>query len=363
MTEPRPNEPARAPGASGGDAADVAADAAGDGTDGTDGSGESAGPRSRRKALASSLVGAALGGAAMFLVVRTLVSEWEEAEKAISDASWGWLAAAVVLAAAGMASIGVVWGQVLHRFGVSVATGRVVAWYFVGELGKYLPGGVWPVLGRGELARRAGVPRTRAYASVALSLGMLYLAAMFVATAFAPFAITGGGFSPWMLCLLALPLGVVALHHDVIGWTVDLIGRVTRRKVTVEVPRWRESLTLVAMYAPTWLFIGGATWAVARAITPDASAPRVVFAAVLSWVVGFLAVPVPAGAGVREAVLLAASGLDGGVAAATAIIARVIFVAVDAAGGLLGFPAAGRKRAGVRVGPLPGAVDDAIEPG
>jgi len=91
--------------------------------------------------------------------------------------------------------------------------------------------------------------------------------------------------------------------------------------------------------------------------------PRVVFAAVLSWVVGFLAVPVPAGAGVREAVLLAASGLDGGVAAATAIIARVIFIAVDAVGGLLGAPVAGRRRAGATVGPLPGAEEPVVGPG
>ena len=318
---------------------------------------------SRRKALISSAVGAVLGGAAMFLVVRTLVSEWEDAKAAITDAQVGWLVAAVVLGSAGMASIGVVWGRVLHRFGVRVGTVRVLAWYFVGELGKYLPGGVWPVVGRGELARRGGVPRTRAYASVALSLGMLYLAAMFVATAFVPFAVTGGGFSPWMLCLLALPVGVVALHHSVIEWLVSLVSRVTGRTIGIEVPRWRESLTLVAMYIPTWILVGGATWAVARAITPDASMPRVVFAAVLSWVVGFLAVPVPAGAGVREAVLLAASGLDGGVAAATAIIARVIFIAVDAVGGLLGAPVAGRRRAGATVGPLPGAEEPVVGPG
>src|SRR5690606_4799199 len=130
----------------------------------------------------------------MFLVVRTLVEEWDEAEAAISDAELTWLVVAVVLATAGMARIGPVWGRVLRRFGVHVGTGRVLAWYFVGELGKYLPGGVWPVVGRGELARRGGVPRTRAYASVALSLGMLYLAAMFVAAAFLPFAVTGGGF-------------------------------------------------------------------------------------------------------------------------------------------------------------------------
>ncbi len=317
----------------------------------------------RRKAGLSGLVGLVLGGTAMFFVVRTLVAEWEEAEAAIRTAEVGWLALAVLLAALGMSSIGLVWGQVLRQFGVHVATGRLMAWYFVGELGKYLPGGVWPVVGRGELARRGGVPRGRAYASVALSLGMLYLAALFVAAAFLPFAVSGGGYSPWMLFLLALPVGVAALHHGVLERLVALVSRLTRREIGVEIPRWRQSLSLVALYTPTWLLIGGSTWAVARAITPDASPTRVVFAAVLSWVVGFLAVPVPAGAGVREAILLAASGLDGGVAAATAIIARVIFVGVDALGGLLGVPGAGRRRGGARVGRLPVADDPATDPG
>ena len=31
-----------------------------------------------------------------------------------------------------------------------------IGWYFAGELGKYLPGGIWPVFGRGQLAYRRG---------------------------------------------------------------------------------------------------------------------------------------------------------------------------------------------------------------
>ena len=310
-----------------------------------------------RGVRASSLVGLLLGGTALALVVRTLSREWDQAEAHLREARPGWLLAAVVLAALGMASIGVVWGRVLAQLGVVVGVARVVAWYFVGELGKYLPGGVWPVVGRGELARRGGVPRTRAYTSVALSLGMLYLASLFVVAAFLPFAVSGGGFSPWMLCLLALPAGVVALHHRVLEWIVGVVQRLTGRVVRIDVPRWRQSLSLVAMYLPTWVFIGVATWAVARALTPDAPFARVVFSAVLSWVAGFLAVPVPAGAGIREAVLLATSGLDGGVAAATAIVARVIFIGVDAVGALVSAPTATRRRGGVQAGPLPDTVD------
>jgi uncharacterized membrane protein YbhN (UPF0104 family) len=60
-------------------------------------------------------------------------------------------------------------------------------------------------------------------------------------------------------------------------------------------------------------------------------------AAVLSWVVGFVLVPVPGGVGVREAAFVAAAGsLDPGIAAATAVAARVLFIGVDAFGAAIG---------------------------
>lgn len=314
----------------------------------------SARPGATRRQRAVVAVGLVLGGLAVGFVVRTLVVEWPRVAEEIRSARVGWLVVAFALAAAGMASIGWAWGGVLRALGVRVPTRRVVPWYFVGELGKYLPGGVWPVLGRGELARRGGVPRGRAYASVALSLGVLYLAAMFVAVAFLPFALSGGGFSPWMLCLLALPLGVAALHHDVLGRVVAFVEARTGRHLDVEIPRWGTSLGLVLRYVPTWLCIGSATWAVARSVTSDLSYPRVVFAAVLSWIVGFLAVPVPSGAGIRETVLYAASGLDRGLSVFTAVAARLAFVVVDLGGAALAAPLVRRARAGAVVGPRPG---------
>jgi uncharacterized membrane protein YbhN (UPF0104 family) len=279
------------------------------------------------------VIGLVLGGLAVGFVVRQLVRDWPEISDEIGDAEVGWLVVAGLCAIAGMTSIGWGWRHVLRTLGADPPVRKVIAWYYVGELGKYLPGGVWPVLGRGELARRGAVPRTRAYTSVALSLGMLYLAGMFVATAFLPFALSGGtGFSPWMLALLALPVGVVLLHHEVLERLIAVVGRVTGRSIDVLVPRWKESLLLVARYIPTWLFIGTATYAVARSLTTDVSYPRLMFSTVLSWVVGFLAVPVPSGAGIREAVLFASSGLSESVAITTAVGARIAFVLVDLVG-------------------------------
>lgn len=316
--------------------------------------GPDAGPTRRRiPARLIALAGLVLGGTAVAFVVRTLVHEWPRVSREIHRAEVGWLVVALGFAIAGMTSIGWVWRSVMRTLGVEAPMRRVIPWYYVGELGKYLPGGVWPVLGRGELARRGGVPRSRAYASVAMSLGILYLSAMLVTAAFLPFALSGGGFSPYMLCLLALPVGVALLHPRVLARLVGVASKMTKRSIDLEIPVWKDSLLLVLRYVPTWLFIGTATWAIGRSITPDLSYPRVMFATVLSWTVGFLAVPVPSGAGIREAVLYAASGLSRSRSVFTAVTARLIFVVVDVAGAAICAPIVRRQRGGATVGPLP----------
>jgi hypothetical protein len=97
-------------------------------------------------------------------------------------------------------------------------------------------------------------------------------------------------------------------------------------------------VALVASYVPAWLFIWAATWCVARALLPDPPILRIGIATTLSWTAGFVAVPVPAGAGVREAVFVASSGLPVGIGATVAIGSRLCFLLVDVAGAAVTAP-------------------------
>ena len=295
----------------------------------------------RRLAGASTAVGVLLAGVAIVFVGKQLATSWDEVSDSLAGAQISWIAAAVAAAAAGMTAIAVPWRRALRLLGADLSYPQTLARYYVGELGKYLPGGVWPVVGRGELARRAGVSRVAAYSSVALSLAALYLAAMFLTVVGAPAIVSsdrgdGGGAGKYLWALALLPLGLVGLHHAVLERVRRLGEKVLRRSITADVPRWRDSLTLVGCYVPAWLFVGSATWAVAQGLGQDVGWMDVAPAAVLSWVIGFVLVPVPGGVGVREAAFVAAAGsMDSGVAAAVAVVARLMFVAVDGGGALL----------------------------
>jgi glycosyltransferase 2 family protein len=296
----------------------------------------------RRLAGASTAIGVVLAGVAVVFVGQRLTSNWDEVSDSLADASLAWMAGAVVLAVAGMTAIAVPWRRALRLLGGDLSYPETIARYYVGELGKYLPGGVWPVVGRGELARRAGVGRTAAYSNVALSLAALYLAAMFLTVGFAPLLVSGdrsggdGGAGKYLWALVLLPIGVLFLHHAVLERVRVMGEKVLRRPITADIPHWRNSIGLMVRYVPAWLLIGTATWAVAEGLGQSVSWTDVAPAAILSWVIGFVLVPVPGGVGVREAAFIAAAGaLASGPAAAVAIVARVLFVATDGLGALV----------------------------
>ena len=148
----------------------------------------------------------------------------------------------------------------------------------------------------------------------------------------------------WILTLI--PLGVISVHPTVLRFMLARVVRWTGLQLEIDVPTWGSSLRLVARHIPAWAGIGLATWLVAAGLSPSAPIVNIMLAAVLAWVVGFLVIPAPGGLGVREAVfVLAATSLSGGVAAAVALLSRVLFILVDSSGAVL-FGMIGRGRSG-----------------
>ncbi|MEP6981806.1 MAG: lysylphosphatidylglycerol synthase domain-containing protein, partial [Nakamurella sp.] len=111
--------------------------------------------------------------AALVLCVRTLATGWDSIRASLRHADLGAVAAALVCAVTAMLFMAVLWQQCLRTFGARYPLRRVMTWFFAGELGKYLPGGIWPVVGRAEFGRRQGLDRSVGYGTTMLSLGLM----------------------------------------------------------------------------------------------------------------------------------------------------------------------------------------------
>jgi uncharacterized membrane protein YbhN (UPF0104 family) len=117
-------------------------------------------------------------------------------------------------------------------------------------------------------------------------------------------------------------------HPRVQAATLGAVRRGSGGRLDLRVVGWRQMVALLTSYLPAWLCIAAVTSAVTAGYGASGGwqAPA---ATVLAWFCGFVAVPVPAGAGVREAVFVATCGLDPGLGLTVAVTARLAFVAVD----------------------------------
>jgi uncharacterized membrane protein YbhN (UPF0104 family) len=266
-------------------------------------------------------------------VVLLLVRDWPATAKALKHAQLWWLLPAALCAVAGMCVLAWRWGAAIIAVGGGPAGNhRIISAFFVGEAGKYIPGAVWAMLGRSELARREGYERAIAYSSVALSVIGCYLAAALTALVLAVVSLIGGSIAmPWWPVAVVAAVGVAAIHPAVSRRILALVSRVFGRTLKIEIPSWGSCLRLTVSYIPVWILIAAATTLVTKSLIPHPPIARIALAAVVSWIIGFIT-PAPGGIGVREAVFVAVAGVAAGPAAAAAILARVLFVFVDGSG-------------------------------
>ena len=282
----------------------------------------------------ASFVGILIGIAGVAFVIRTILTKREQVGDAFAQLNGITLIASLLLGLSAMTLIGYVWTRMLVTRGHHAPPRSAMAWYFAGQLGKYVPGGIWPIVGRAELAVRGGVPRPDAYAATGLSMVTTYLAAAL--------AICIGSLLSWtypavgILGLLVFLLGFLAFSNTKLRRRVlAILNRISPRATALTEPR--RLLVLTLTHLPAWILMSLSTSVTASAFGADIGIAHMLFITSASWLAGFVVVGVPGGIGVRESVFTALAGtaLTPGVAVSLALASRVVFIAVDLVGALV----------------------------
>lgn len=307
-------------------------------------------PRPLLNSLAS-FAGLSIGILGVGFVIRTVVTKWTDVRAAFSGLQAFPLVLSVVLALLGLGLIGFTWSRVLAARGAVVSPVVALSWYFTGQLGKYVPGGIWAIVGRAEMAVRGGIARTDAYVSTGISMTTTYLASIVVICVGSILSWT----QPWVgiAGTFAIAIGYGIYTHQRFA---DIIARLGRRLS-------RSGLTLVpgpdlarftAMQVPSWIAMSLSTSVTASAFGADISITEMFFLTATSWLIGFVAIGVPGGIGVRESVFtaLATPMVGAPVAVSIALASRVVFIVADVTGTVLGNIAVRFVSAGDRPEPV-----------
>lgn len=192
--------------------------------------------------------------------------------------------------------------------------------FFTAQLAKYVPGGIWQPVSQVASARRAGLGLAESSAAFPVHIVVQLVAASIVGASLS-FLSWRLPLGPRMWSLLGC-LTLLALHRRWMLAATHLIQRMFKRLPAGDmIPAQSAILKSFAWTVGTFVASGAALAVIAAsngaARPPVGSIP----AFAISWGVGFLAIPVPAGLGVREALL--AVLLDPGGPASLVIVASV----------------------------------------
>jgi uncharacterized membrane protein YbhN (UPF0104 family) len=191
--------------------------------------------------------------------------------------------------------------------------------FYVSQLTKYLPaGGLVQTASQLGLARTVGIPLKRSAVAFPVSVVGVAVACATLGSGLA----LDSDLAAWIRILaLAGPLSIVFLHRRLMAKVLDLAHRLHHRiPGSDQLPTQGD---ILALYGWALVAVAGlsAAYAVLLSSLDVDVNPFFVFGAfALSWLVGFLAVPIPAGVGVREAVLV---GLLPGVGTAPLLAASL----------------------------------------
>lgn len=178
--------------------------------------------------------------------------------------------------------------------------------HLISGLCKYMPGYVWPYLGKTHLAIRHGVPTNIAIGSVVGELIIIYLSGILLLIVSLPLSGLMGETTGDAQAVIAFAFVCAALLLS-----VSLGNRFGKFWKFGERANWKGVIFVIVAVALTWCVLGFGFYILDASIKPSVGNPwKLLAGLILALLGGQLALFVPMGIGVREAILVALLHLD-----------------------------------------------------
>jgi len=235
------------------------------------------------------------------------------------------LAGALLASTAGLGVGFLAWRVVLLELGPPVSGPRMLRVFFVGFLSKYVPGKIPGLIAMTKVATANGVTFGRWMGATALSMSLVILSGLTIGLLAGVHLL---GTQVGWLVAAALLIVVVLVRPKLVNEGAYLLLRLLRRPDPAKAASARGVRLAVVVQSVSWLVTGLHLWllAIAMGAEPVRSLGLCVGAFTLATTVGMLAIVIPDGIGVREAVLTAALTvvLPAPTAAVVALASRLV---------------------------------------
>jgi uncharacterized membrane protein YbhN (UPF0104 family) len=283
----------------------------------------------------------------VYFVARQLVDNWSQVVGYHWSINYFLLLASIGLHLVTFALFAQVWCMLMHGFGFAVPFRYGFKVAYIANLGRYIPGRIWPVFGMVYVAKKLEIPEQTAVASWA------------VAQLFA----IPPSFAVGLAVLLIHPEMLGGKVSEFLGTSIEILELITivSSLILIFLPNWgirianvalklikrptiefhltvRRALSVYVGYLVCWIAYGLAFWLFTRAITSEAQVPIIsgIGAFIVAYQAGYLTVFTPGGLGTRELVMYSVlQPYFGAASTGIAIAARIWNIGCDVIASLL----------------------------
>lgn len=267
---------------------------------------------------------------AVVLLVWAIVDQWHRVAPRFEQLSILGIVVSSIAVLVGMFAMLKTWQVALAGLGSPIrfaAAGRI---FFLGQLGKYVPGSVWPIVVQMELGADAGVPRASSVMTL-LFIYVLYSTSAALVSAICLPAVTD--LVPIWLAVLAFIAGVALLLPPILNRLIGFGGKLLRQPA-LSTMRPRAILVSFGWALVMWAAFGVHVLVLAHDLGHPLTWHLLLLAVggyTLAWICGFLFILAPAGGGVRELVLTAllAATISHDDGFAVALVSRLMMTVAD----------------------------------
>lgn len=272
--------------------------------------------------------------AVFFLILVFIVIAVSENYQQLIDYDWqiNWflLALSIVLIILTTLFGAFLWALILNNFSQKLSRTELVAIWLKSQMAKYLPGGIWNLVGRAYLCQQGGIMIKDIAMSLLLETGLNIMAQFLVILLLGGFSFNFI-FGDYYLLLIGLVVigSVVMTHPKVLTRILSLLARLSLKGREMDLPfiEQKKLIGLLALYA-LFTISGGITfYTFINSVydLPLTTLPAIIVIVTLSFLIGFLSPLTPNGLGVREGVfsLLLSQFVPLHVAIVIALAARI----------------------------------------
>lgn len=216
--------------------------------------------------------------------------------------------------------------------GAQVGFWQMFRMYNISNLGRYLPGKVWSMLGLFYLASESGIKKRQTFLAVIAGEVAYKGSAILIGVLFFFFSATLKSYLPIMILLFAAL--IIFVHPKILNRIIN-IGLKLLKKDRVEINfKYSSILKYISLYFIVWILHSLAFYVFVNSIASTRDYNIVQFFTImpLCWVVGYIMIFAPGGIGIREGmlVLILSEFLPPEVALVIAVLQRLWFIIVEA---------------------------------